>query len=413
MHIQSQTLNLLEFALSFLVLSRVKGKNMYIHRAIEKLLKEALEQFPVCLITGPRQAGKSTLLQNYLKEIPYVTLDDPIHRAMANQDPELFLSSFPAPVIIDEIQYAPDLLSYIKIRVDENRRKMGQYILTGSQIFQLMKGVSESLAGRIAIFQLYPLSWSEIDHQQISDHTLAKQTVQGFYPEFFAEPHLNWNLWYGSYLSTYIERDVRNIKSITDLGRFQTFISLLATRAGQLLNLSEIAGQCGISQPTAKDWVTILEATYIIRILQPFHNNLSKRLVKSPKIFFVDTGLLCYLLGVDTEERFFRVAEKGHIFENMVVMEAIKRLSHKMERAQVYFYRTSSDVEVDLIIDRGNGIEAYEIKLAKTLHREMAHPLSLFIKDHKVVKASILSLQEKKVLLAEGIWAEHWSNLLT
>ncbi len=386
---------------------------MYIHRAIEGLLKEALTQFPVCLITGPRQSGKSTLLQNFLSTYTYVTLDDPVHRSMANQDPELFLSSFPSPVVIDEIQYAPELLSYIKIRVDQNRQLHGQYVLTGSQIFQLMKGVSESLAGRIAIFHLYPLSWTEIEsHKQISDQQCAKQTVRGFYPEFFAVPELNWNLWYGSYLATYIERDVRNIKSITDLGRFQTFISLLATRAGQLLNISEIAGQCGISQPTAKDWISILESTYIIQILRPYHNNLSKRLVKSPKVFFVDTGLLCYLLGIDTSERFFKAAERGPVFENMVIMEAVKRLSHRMERSQVFFYRTASNVEVDLIIERGNGIEAYEIKHAKTLHRDMARPLSIFIKDHQVVKALVLSLHEKRMPLLEGIWADHWSQIL-
>ena len=169
---------------------------MYMPRAIEKLLQEALGQFPVCLITGPRQAGKSTLLQNVLKHYTYISLDDPVHRAMADQDPELFLSSFPAPLIIDEIQYAPKILSYIKIRVDRNRQQYGQYVLTGSQVFQLMKGVSESLAGRIAIFQLYPLSWSEITDQfPVNESYCAKQTVQGFYPEFFVSPKINWNLW--------------------------------------------------------------------------------------------------------------------------------------------------------------------------------------------------------------------------
>lgn len=385
----------------------------YISRAIEKNLQEALSQFPACLITGPRQAGKSTLLQNVLKDYTYITLDDPVHRSMADQDPELFLSSFPAPLIIDEIQYVPKLLSYIKIRIDQKRRIPGQYVLTGSQVFQLMKGVSESLAGRIAIFQLYPLSWTEIiDQFPVNDTVCAKQTIQGFYPEFLVSPKINWNLWYGSYLATYIERDVRNIKSITDLGRFQSFISLLATRAGQLLNLSEIAGQCGISQPTAKDWLSILEATYIIQILRPYHNNLSKRLVKTPKILFVDTGLLCYLLGIDNEERFFKAAERGHVFENMVIMEAVKRLSHKMQRSQVFFYRTSAGVEVDLIIDSMGKLNAYEIKLSKTPNKEMTASLSQFIKDHKVGLASLLTLYDKKILLTDNIETQHWSKLL-
>lgn len=387
---------------------------MYFLRLIEKPLLQALAQFPVCLITGPRQAGKSTLLQNALKGFRYVTLDDPLIRTLANEDPELFFSNNPAPLIIDEIQYAPGLLPYLKMRVDAERRKYGQYILTGSQVFQLMKGVSESLAGRIAIFNLYPFCWEEVNevpgHQNKDDQACAKQIVQGFYPEFFIQPSLDKNLWYGSYLSTYVERDVRNIKSITDLGRFQTFIGLLAARAGKLLNLSEIAKECGITQPTAKDWLSILEATYIIYILKPYHNNLSKRLVKSPKVYFVDTGLLCYLLGIDSEDRFFKSSERGSIFENMIIMEAVKQLSIQKTRSQCFFYRTASGVEVDLIVEKENHLDAYEIKLAKTLSREMGQPLASFKNDHAVRKSQVISLQEKQISLMEGIEAVHWSS---
>lgn len=384
---------------------------MYIPRAIEPHLLEALKQFPACLVTGPRQSGKSTLLQHLLKGHAYVSLDDPLHRAMAKEDPELFLSSFPAPLIIDEIQYAPELFSHLKLRIDQKRHVPGQYVLTGSQIFSLMKGVSESLAGRIAIFQLYPLHWREIQPEGlISDADCAAQTVCGFYPEFLSVPNLNGNLWHGSYLSTYVERDVRNVKAIADLGRFQTFISLLAARAGQLLNLAEIAGQCGISQPTAKDWLSILEATYVIYLLRPYHANLSKRLVKSPKVFFVDTGLLCYLLGIDTPERFFKAAERGHLFENMVVMEAVKRLAASLERASFYFYRTALGMEVDLLVERRGGIEAYEIKHAKTIQREMGQSLKRFKEEHPVKKAALLSLREEKIPLFEGVVGEHWSS---
>ncbi len=390
---------------------------MYIPRKIEKFFLEALKQFPVCLITGPRQAGKSTMLRHTLKNYRYVTLDDPQMRKMAIEDPKLFLSTFAAPLIIDEIQYAPELLSYIKMQVDQDRHNYGQYVLTGSQIFQLMKGVSESLAGRVAIFHLYPLSWEEIGQipsQEAliyNDNHCAKQIIQGFYPEFFITPNLDKYFWYSSYLSTYIERDVRNIKSITDLGRFQIFIGLLAARAGKLLNLSEVAKECGITQPTARDWLSILESTYIISLLKPYHNNLSKRLVKSPKLYFVDTGLLCYLLGIDTEERFFKSMERGPVFENMVVMECKKRLSYRKSNAGCYFYRTASGVEVDLLVEYGDGIDAYEIKCSKTLSRDMAQPLALFQKEHPIKSGKILSLQEETIPLISGIEGGHWSKM--
>lgn len=389
---------------------------MYIHRAIEKRLKVAVSQFPVCLLTGPRQAGKSTLLQHNFKSHQYITLDDLLMRELAIKDPELFLSSYPAPLIIDEIQYAPMLLSYIKMRVDANRREYGQYILTGSQTFQLMKGVSETLAGRIAIFQLYPLSWQEIAH--LSDHKKSalddqeafNQMITGFYPEFFAVPTMDKNLWLSSYLTTYIERDLRNLKAITDLSRFQTFLQLLAGRAGQLLNMNEIGKEAGISQPTVKDWLSLLEATYIIYILRPYHDNLSKRMVKSPKVFFVDTGLLCYLLGIDTKDRLLKSGEKGHIFENMVVMEFVKRMATLSQRTECFFYRTSSGVEIDLIVQQGHQIRAYEMKFSKTISLEAAKPLQQFQKDVTVESAQLLSLNEKTVPLGEGVVATHWSQ---
>lgn len=382
----------------------------YIHRAIEKILSEALKQFPAVLITGPRQAGKSTLLRHVLKEYTYVTLDDPMVRAIANQDPELFLSTYKEPLIIDEIQYAPNLFSYLKLRIDANRRTYGRYVLTGSQTFQLMKGVSESLAGRIALLQLYPLSWTEISQSPLDDTVCIEQMIRGFYPQFQVEPNLNWDLWYSSYVSTYLERDVRNIKSIPDLGRFQTFLSSLAVRAGQLLNMADIAKECGISEPTVKDWLSILESTYIIFLLRPYHNNRLKRLVKTPKVYFVDTGLLCYLLGIDTQTRLLRASEKGHIFENMVVSEFIKRASHQTERTEFYFYRTQNEIEVDLLVEQKGEQFAYEIKFVKTLRSDMADSLQIFLKDHAVKEAAVLSLHESTIPLKPKILAKHWSE---
>lgn len=383
---------------------------MYLKRKIETLLAKAIAQFPAVLITGPRQAGKSTMLQAVLKGYTYVSLDDPVARELALKDPELFLSRYPDPVIIDEIQYAPDLFIYLKIRIDAERQKYGRFVLTGSQTFQLMKGVSESLAGRIALLQLYPLSWNEISVSPLDDNLCVQQMVQGFYPQFQVEPKLDWELWFSSYVSTYLERDVRNIKAIPDLGRFQTFLFSLAARAGQLLNMAELAKECGISEPTVKDWLTILESTYIIFLLRPFHNNKLKRLVKSAKVFFVDTGLLCYLLGIDTPTRFLRASERGHIFENMVIAEFVKRASQNLERASFSFYRTANDIEVDLIVEKGNEISAYEIKFAKTLRLDMAQPMLSFLKDHPVKEAILLSLHEEEVPLHRQVVARHWSH---
>lgn len=390
---------------------------MYIHRSIEQFLKKALKQFPACLITGPRQAGKSTLLRNFLKGYQYVSLDDPFTANLARSDPELFLSSYPAPVIIDEIQYAPELLRYIKILIDRDRTKHGQFVLTGSQIFSLMKGVSESLAGRIAVFHLYPLSWRELANVQkkkdFTTNQIAEQMIQGFYPEFAINPKLDLSMWFSSYITTYVERDIRNIKAIADIHTFQTFIGLLAARAGQILNLSDLAKKCGISQPTAKSWISILESTYLIYLLKPYHNNLSKRLVKAPKVYFVDTGILCYLMGITSMQQLLRSPHRGNIFENMVILELQKEYSLHTPNARFFFYRTASGIEVDLIIEVGTTTHAYEIKFAETLTQDMASPLSKFIQDHPCETAQVISLQKEKRTLKKGITSVHWSKLLT
>ena len=383
---------------------------MYLHRKLEGPLKEALKQFPVVLITGARQAGKSTLLQNTLKNYKYVTLDDILVRELAESDPELFLKTYPTPLIIDEIQYVPSLLSYIKINVDADRRNYGQYVLTGSQIFSLMKGVSESLAGRIAIFNLYPLSWREIPNIDPYDEIKVAETMlKGFYPEFQVNPNLKAKLWHSSYLSTYIERDIRTLRNIQDLGQFQRFLVLLAARAGQLLNLNEIGKECGISQTTAKDWLILLQSTFLIYLLEPYARNLTKRVVKTPKLFFVDTGLLCYLLRINSVEQLIHSPFSGHIFENMVVIERIKQFAEKGERAPCYFYRTSGGLEIDLLIDYGEYFEAYEIKFTSKPSSEMIRSLLQFKNKFPIKKAALLNLRKDKYPFSNEIAAEHWS----
>lgn len=384
----------------------------YLHRKLEKPLKDALEQFPVVLITGPRQAGKSTLLQHCLKGYNYVSLDDLLVRNLAESDPALFLKTYESPLIIDEIQYAPGLLSYIKMKVDADRRKHGQYVLTGSQIFPLMKGVSESLAGRIAIFQLYPLSWRELpDGSVFEERRVAEQMLKGFYPEFQVEPKLNPKFWHSAYLSTYLERDLRTMRNIHDLSQFQRYLVLLASRAGQLFNLNEIGKECGISQTTAKDWLMLLQATSIIYLLEPYARNLTKRVVKSPKLFFVDTGLLCYLLRIESPQQLIHSPFGGHVFENMVVMEKIKSFAEKGERAPCYFYRTAAGLEIDLLVDYGDHFDAYEIKFSATPKVEMTEALVAFKSEYPVKKCTLLNLRHEKHPFSNGIPAEHWSSI--
>lgn len=384
---------------------------MYLHRKLEKPLKEALKQFPVVLITGSRQAGKSTLLQHTLKGYNYISFDDVLVRNLAESDPALFLKTYAAPLIIDEIQYVPSLLPYIKMQVDADRRNYGQYVLTGSQIFPLMKGVSESLAGRIAVFQLYPLDWEEILHTDRYDEIkMSEQMLKGFYPEFQVQPELNPKFWHSAYLSTYLERDLRAMRNIHDLGQFQRYLVLLAARAGQLLNLNEIGKECGISQTTAKDWLMLLQATSIVYLLEPYARNLTKRVVKSPKLFFVDTGLLCYLLRIEHVEQLIHSPFGGHVFENMVIMDKVKRFAGKGERAPCYFYRTSGGLEIDLLLDYGDHFDAFEIKFSGTPNMEMTRTLAQFKDEYPVKKASLLNLRKENLPFSNGITAEHWSK---
>lgn len=398
-----------------------KDQKKYISRQVEKLLQDALKQFPACLITGPRQAGKSTLLQHFLKEYQYANLDDLDVRALAKEDPKYFFEKYPPPVVIDEIQYAPELLSYIKILIDKDRDLCGRFVLTGSQIFQVMKGVSESLAGRIAIFDLYPLMWNELYQGQCltenpkSLDQLFDLFIKGFYPELYTKEKLNLDLWFRTYIRTYIERDVRDIKAIVDLSRFQTFMQVLAARVGRLINYSEISKEIGISVSTVKDWFSILESTYIIRLLRPFHNNMNKRLVKSPKLYFVDTGLLCHLLGLTSKEQIEKSPFRGFIFENMLILETIKKLETEISPLKCYFYKTINDLEVDLVLATTHIQKAFEIKFSMTPNQRMAQGLSRFKKDFPQAETSLISLSTSHVGFPgmKEIHSLHWTEYIS
>ncbi|MCH9610744.1 MAG: hypothetical protein S4CHLAM81_07850 [Chlamydiales bacterium] len=384
----------------------------YFHRKIEPQLKKAIAHFPATLITGARQVGKSTLLRKILPNYDYITFDDPILRAAAKEDPALFLSSYSSPLIIDEIQYVPELLPYIKMEIDQKRQKYGRYVLTGSQNFALMENITESLAGRIAILNLYPFSWLELEENDFSDQSLQQHLLRGFYPELYSQRDLDPYMWYASYLATYIERDVRNIKAIVDLQLFQKFVLLLALRAGQLLNLNEIEKECGITHATAKRWLSILESSYIIYLLRPYYRNQGKRLIKSPKIYFYDTGLLCYLQGISDAKQLLAIAKRGHLFENMMVIEAVKQFSFTMSSSQLFFYRTSNQKEVDLLVESAGRLRPFEIKYFKAIKKSMTNSLETFLTDYDLDKGWIVSLYPEDIALSHSVTNIHWSKWL-
>lgn len=384
---------------------------MYIDRAIAKYLRTALKSFPSILLTGCRQAGKTTLLQHLAPDYRFVTLDSFSDLEQLKEDIPLFFANHPPPLIIDEIQYAPEILRYIKVQIDKHRKKMGQYLLTGSQVFPLMKGVSESLAGRVALFEIYPLSWAEISPTSPDYATTLLRMITGFFPEIVTSSEIEPARWIDSYLMTYINRDVRLLRPAIQISNFQKFLRLLAARAGQLLNLSEIAKEMGISQPTVKEWLEILEATYVIYLLRPFYSNRTKRFVKSPKVYFVDTGLLSFLLGIRSPDQLVSSPFVGHVFENMVVMEALKRTSLLAPRPELYFYRSVGGVEVDLIIDWGSKKQIYEIKWSKEPNSHHIDSLKRVADDLKPQKASLLTLAESSYQMTESIHAEHWFHV--
>ncbi len=383
---------------------------MYITRLLTTELEKALLSFPAIFVTGCRQAGKTTLLRHVAPSYRFVTLDSFLDLEQIQADMSLFFENYPPPIILDEVQYAPEIFRYIKVRIDQKRKECGQYLLTGSQVFPLMKGVSESLAGRVALFEMYPLSWLEISPTPPSYTELLSRMFSGFFPELVTS-EIEPSRWLDSYLMTYINRDVRLLRPAIQMANFQRFLRLLAARVGQLLNLSEIAKEMGISQPTVKEWLEILEATYVIYLLRPYFSNRTKRFVKSPKVYFVDTGLLSYLLGIQTKEQLALSPFIGHVFENMVILETVKRLSMLAPKPELYFYRSVGGLEIDLIIDWGREQEIYEIKWSKEPNTHHISALKQVAEEMNPIKASLLTLADASYRMTENIWAESWFHV--
>jgi predicted AAA+ superfamily ATPase len=348
-----------------------------IDRAIEPVLRELAGKYPVVTITGPRQSGKTTLCRKVFPAMSYANLERPDTRDFALSDPNGFLGSYPNGVILDEIQRAPHLLSYIQVIVDEVSIP-GRFILTGSQQLEVLNTVSQSLSGRTALLKLLPFSMTELGRRYLPS-SLDRLLLTGFYPRIY-DQQLDPTQTLGDYVETYVERDMRQLAAVKDLRLFEKFVRLCAGRTGQILNLQSLGNDAGVSHTTARAWVSLLEASYILFILPSWYRNISKRLIKSPKLYFYDVGLASYLLGLENELHISRHPLRGNLFENLVIMEALKYRYNRGRKSNLHFYRNGKGSEVDLILEIGADVFPIEIKAGETITPDYFKGLKHFMK---------------------------------
>ncbi len=395
-------------------------------RVLEKELKRVARQYPVVTLTGPRQSGKTTLVRTSFRNHEYTSLEEPDVREFALEDPRGFLDQFSGPVVLDEVQRAPDLFSYIQTSVDE-KDSPGQFILSGSQNFLLLESISQSLAGRTAILHLLPLSLGEIERRKSfplakmgrelprgrrpSQRKVMETLFRGFYPRIH-DKDLDPGRWYANYYRTYIERDVRDILNVGDLESFGRFVRLCAGRNGQLLNLTSLSNDCGITHTTAGRWLSVLEASFLITLLRPHYRNFGKRLIKSPKLYFLDTGLLCYLLRIRTPDDLRFHASRGAIFESYVHSELSKNFLNQGLESDLYFWQDSAGHEIDILVEQGDDLVPIEIKSGQTISSDYFKSIDLWRKlagdaEHPaaLVYAGDKTLRRKKVTVYS------WSSL--
>lgn len=362
------------------------------------------EYFSVSIF-GPRQCGKTTLAKTLFPSFSYANLEDMNVRSLAKNDPEEFFTRFPEPVIIDEIQRVPELLSTVQVRIDKNQKK-GQYLITGSQQISLKSSITQSLAGRTAIVQMLPLSISELYSANIKLDR-DSQLVSGFMPFLYAESGHSPFEYYKNYVNTYLERDIVQIAAVHDLIRFEKFMRLLAGRVGQLVNNSALATEVGVSSTTIGSWLSVLEASHVIYTLKPWFKNRNSQVVKTPKIYFCDTGLVSYLLGIETPEQMIRDPLLGNIFENFVVIEALKTRFNLGLEPNLYFFRNSNGLEIDLILQEQNKLKLFEIKSGKSLNDEFCRNMKNFFAKYN---EDILSTSTKGTVIYSGETYESYKD---
>ena len=397
-----------------------------IPRTLEPTLTAVARQYPVVTLTGPRQSGKTTLVREAFPDHAYTSLEEPDVREFALADPRGFLGQFGDRVILDEVQRAPDLFSYIQSIVDREDVP-GRYILSGSQNFLLLRSIGQSLAGRSAVLHLLPLSLAELqgrppfsldalgkeapaEHREASPD-LMDALFRGFYPRIH-DKGLDPTTWHSSYYQTYVERDVREVLNVGDIEAFGRFVRLCAGRNGQLLNLTSLANDCGITHTTARRWISILEASFLVLLLRPYHANFGKRLIKSPKLYFLDTGLLCYLLRIQSPEDLRLHASRGSIFESFVVADLLKNFLNRGREADLYFWRDSTGHEIDVVIDRGQERVAVEIKSAQTVAEDFFAGIDFWRKllgDPQAPSALIYG--GDRSFRRSGVAVQSWSTL--
>ncbi|HFA52158.1 MAG TPA: ATP-binding protein [Bacteroidetes bacterium] len=338
---------------------------MLLSRTLSPHIQELIRYFPIVSLTGPRQAGKTTLLRFLFPDYKYVSLENPDDRAFAQQDPNSFLEKYAEKVIFDEAQRVPDLFSYLQTKVDMSGQK-GQFILSGSQNFLLRKNITQSLAGRVGMVRLFPFSYQELVRSEVPPVSMEETIYRGFYPALF-DTGIPPALYYPNYIETYLQRDVSSLITPKNMGQFQRFLRLCAGHVGQLVNYNSLANKVGVSLPTAKNWLSILEQSYIIFQLSPYFRNFNKRIVKTPKLYFYDTGLACHLLQMRSAADVDVYYQKGALFENMVVAELFKQAYHRNQRPNFYFWQDSNRNEIDLLWEELPALKLLEIKASRTL----------------------------------------------